>query len=804
MKSNAFDQFDAPAAPPQSAGGNAFDQFDAQTPAAPDVGMGESLARGFGQGATAGFSDEIQAGLAAGGLKLGGMLGVAPEEFAGRSLSDIYGEAKGDARGKEKAAQEANPGTYLTGDIAGSIAQPIPGGAAKSLEGLALQGTAIGGVNALGRSEATTPGELGGDVAQGGITGAVLNSALGKGAQAIGWGARKLIGVNPEKVQTFQDAGVRPTLADVTDSGVTKGFQNLIGETPFSAGVIDKGKAATVKDANKILGSVGLDVAKTQQGAGETIKSGLLDYQDRGRNVIGRLYNRLDSYIPGKTAVGTEPITKTIQDIQEIASTPGLREALDKSAAGKLMTSMQSDIEGAGGTLPYDAVKQYRTKIGRELKDVHLLRSEDEAVFDKLYGGLSETMKSAAAARGPAAMNAFEKANSVNAAFQTKLKEQINPLLKRADTQELFNKVLTNQKIGAKSQSLMDSLGAGEKQVVRGSLIKQLGENNVNEFDPVRAATRIAGLEPEARSALTSGLSKPQAAQFDKAIDALLLAKGTAAKGNPSRSLYSSIGGVSAVAGWHAPTTTLSLLAGAHITARLMTNQKFIGWLAGAPSGLTSNATKYIGKLSAVAAGDPDVQKFLDGITGISDAQAAPAPMPVPTMKPDNAASEPSPAPQQPLPPPLIGKDYLNRLERLESGGNPNAKATTSSASGSYGFTNGTWKAMVDKYGKDYGVTLKDKNNREKSGIMAELLTKENAAGLQKGLGRAPSAGELYIAHFLGKSGAVKLINNYGTNKKAATLFPDAARANKTVFFDGGRPRSVEEVYQLLHSKMAA
>lgn len=803
MKSNAFDQFDAPTAPQQSAGGNAFDQFDAQAPAAPDVGMGESLARGFGQGATAGFSDEIQAGLAAGGLKLGGMLGVAPEEFANRSLSDIYGEAKGDARGKENAAEEANPITYFVGDTAGSLAAPVPGGNVKSLSGLAKQGFVMSGLSRLGRDDNATTG----DVLESGVEGAVLNPVIGKTLGAIGQGVKKLVGVNPEKVQTFQNANIRPTLADVTDSGVTKGFQNLIGETPFSAGVIDKGKAATVKDANKILGSVGLDVAKTQQGAGETIKSGLLDYQDRGQNVIGRLYNRLDSYIPGKTAVNPNPIQKTIQDIQDGASTPGLRDVLDKSDAGKIMASIQSDIEGAGGALPYDAVKQYRTMIGRELKDAHLIRSADEAVYDRLYGGLSETMKSAAAARGPAAMNAFEKANSVNAAFQTKLKEQINPLLKRADTQELFNKVLTNQKIGAKSQSLMDSLGAGEKQVVRGSLIKQLGENNVNEFDPVRAATRIAGLEPEARTALTAGLSKSQAAQFDKAIDALLLAKGTAAKGNPSRSLYGGIGGVSAVAGWHAPTTTLSLLAGAHITARLMTNQKFIGWLAGAPSGLTSNTTKYIGKLSAVAAGDPDVQKFLDGITGISDAQAAPTAMPVPTMKPENAASEPSPTPQsqqQPLPPPLIGQDYLGRLEKLESGGNPNAKATTSSASGSYGFTNGTWKAMVDKYGKDYGVTLADKNNREKSGIMAQILTQENAKGLQNGLGRAPSNGELYIAHFLGKSGAVKLIKNYGTNKKAATLFPDAARANKTVFFDGGRPRSVEEVYQLLHNKMAA
>ena len=89
---------------------------------------------------------------------------------------------------------------------------------------------------------------------------------------------------------------------------------------------------------------------------------------------------------------------------------------------------------------------------------------------------------------------------------------------------------------------------------------------------------------------------------------------------------------------------------------------------------------------------------------------------------------------------------------------------------------------------------------------MAGALTRQNAARLRAKIGRDPTEGELYIAHFLGASGAGKLINAAATNPhvKAADLFPRAAAANRSIFYDKqGGARSVTGVYGVLVTKLA-
>jgi hypothetical protein len=57
--------------------------------------------------------------------------------------------------------------------------------------------------------------------------------------------------------------------------------------------------------------------------------------------------------------------------------------------------------------------------------------------------------------------------------------------------------------------------------------------------------------------------------------------------------------------------------------------------------------------------------------------------------------------------------------------------------------------------------------------------------------------GELYAAHFLGPQGSAKLIEAYQTSPRssAAAIFPEAAAANRPVFYHEGRPATVAEVY---------
>jgi hypothetical protein len=100
---------------------------------------------------------------------------------------------------------------------------------------------------------------------------------------------------------------------------------------------------------------------------------------------------------------------------------------------------------------------------------------------------------------------------------------------------------------------------------------------------------------------------------------------------------------------------------------------------------------------------------------------------------------------------------------------------------------------------------LKLRNDPTVNAVMAGAFTQANAALLSDRLGRSPSEGELYIAHFLGAGGAARLISSAAgdPNASAASYFPDAAKANTSIFYDRttGAPRSLTQVRDILTAR---
>ena len=88
--------------------------------------------------------------------------------------------------------------------------------------------------------------------------------------------------------------------------------------------------------------------------------------------------------------------------------------------------------------------------------------------------------------------------------------------------------------------------------------------------------------------------------------------------------------------------------------------------------------------------------------------------------------------------------------------------------------------------------------------MMAGAFANSNAKVLTDRLGRKPTDGELYMAHFLGASGASRFIRaaEANPNAKAAAFFPRAAHANNSIFYDkAGQARSLKQVYAGLVSR---
>ncbi len=173
---------------------------------------------------------------------------------------------------------------------------------------------------------------------------------------------------------------------------------------------------------------------------------------------------------------------------------------------------------------------------------------------------------------------------------------------------------------------------------------------------------------------------------------------------------------------------------------------------------------------------------------------------------------------------------YLLATAQVESGLNPRAGAATSSARGLFQFIDQTWLATIKQSGPALGygqyaaaitktasghyvvsdpvmrsAILKLRNDPTANAIMAGAFTQANAAVLSARLGRSPSEGELYIAHFLGAGGAARLISSAAANPNAsaASYFPIAAHANASIFYDRstGAPRSLAEVRNVLTAR---
>ncbi|GGB23583.1 hypothetical protein GCM10011380_11640 [Sphingomonas metalli] len=174
--------------------------------------------------------------------------------------------------------------------------------------------------------------------------------------------------------------------------------------------------------------------------------------------------------------------------------------------------------------------------------------------------------------------------------------------------------------------------------------------------------------------------------------------------------------------------------------------------------------------------------------------------------------------------------DYLMGQARVESGLNASARAGSSSATGLYQFIESSWLAVMKKHGAEHGLswaadaisqtgsgryTVSDpatrrailnlRNDPATASLMAASHAADNGQAISATLGREATGTDLYMAHFLGIGGASKFLSAMEANPSAsgAALFPSAARANRSVFFEAdGSARSLGEIYRRFAGKL--
>ena len=139
-----------------------------------------------------------------------------------------------------------------------------------------------------------------------------------------------------------------------------------------------------------------------------------------------------------------------------------------------------------------------------------------------------------------------------------------------------------------------------------------------------------------------------------------------------------------------------------------------------------------------------------------------------------------------------------------DAAGNP-----TSSAVGPFQFTKGTFLSVFKTY--DIGSTMGLDTSKMTDDAILELrkdplattlaaaaYAAENKGVLEASLKRSATDAEVYMAHFLGVSGAYKFISAYKNSPEslAKDIVPNAAASNAPVFKQGDRDLTVQEVYE--------
>lgn len=456
-------------------------------------------------------------------------------------------------------------------------------------------------------------------------------------------GIRKLAAVKPELVQAFDEAGVTPRLADVTNSKPAKAFQNLLEIYPGSASKIKKATEQQIIDIENRLAGLTKSRGGTIQETGKKIQQGAVDFKGFVKNRVNNLYDDLDKHVlaesqrqissyekymspeqmrsllmAGQQKIPVKNLLNTINDsqIQDVA-------AVGSGDTSRVLSRIGNIIDNEGN-ISYPRLKTFRSVIGAKLQSPSLM-GDERAALKKIYGGLSEDMKAAVSATGgEKGLQAFNKANNAFARSQDLLEKNINPLIEAKTPEAVYNLALSGSKQGGSNiKPIMAALNPTQKDFVRGTIVKRMGLQNAGlqdetgeAFSPNKFLTEWNKLSPEARKNIFTPDQIKSVDLLNKAISNIKETSKIVNKSN-NAPWFSWLGLAGLI--FASPLQAASSVAGAKISAEMFTNPDFIRWLAQAPKVSQKEIPKYISQLSKIAATNSaisqDILEYIDSIT---------------------------------------------------------------------------------------------------------------------------------------------------------------------------------------------
>jgi hypothetical protein len=497
-----------------------------------------------------------------------------------------------------------------------------------------------------------------------GQTVAPLVTKFVKGA-FTGYGTKAKV-ANQQRLKNFIDAGVTPSLGQVTQKRGIQTVELLLGNFPGSSGVIAK----TAQEAQDALGKKALNLGRNlinkalpanEVQVGRVINQGIKNGVNASDGFVGRfqsragvLFGELDNYVKPDDLINIGGTLDKLKGL--VAPIPGAEASsvvFKNSFLDDIFKGLQKDVAKNKGGLPYNAIKSLRNKIGNKLSSLDLVPDVDKAQLKLIYGALSEDLKAGAKQLGgQKALNAFTRSNKFYQSGLKRIESYLEPITKVADPDRIASLLLNSAKEGStRINAIKKSLTTDQYRVFLSSVIEKMGRirpgqaiagalddvvEGSGKFSSETFLTNWNKLTKEAKDVLFSGKgwSKEMIKDLDQLVSVSdIIRQSGKTFANPSGTADRVVGqglllggGATAITG--NPAYIIGLLGafgGANVTAKLFTNPSFVKWLASSTK-IAANkgidgVIESIGKLGTIM-GSADsesrqaIYEYLKALTG--------------------------------------------------------------------------------------------------------------------------------------------------------------------------------------------
>mgnify|MGYP003110804008 FL=1 len=526
-----------------------------------------------------------------------------------KEITEIFGAIGGATTGAVGGTAVAPGVGTVAGGIAGAGAGTAAG--AEVFERVAQQfGSEILRTNKEHASQRMTDFAFG-SVAQ--LVTPIIGKAIKGSITGFGKTGKKTL----DRLKNYIDAGVTPSLGQVTQKQGIQTVEMIIGNIPGGSGRIsDVAQLAQDQLGKKALNLASKTINKTlpadEVAVGRVINQGIKNGVDASDGFVGRfqaksgtLYGELDQYLKPKAPIKLDQTVAKLKDlVSPVKGAEKTSIVFKNQFLDDVLKGLESDLAKNSGALPYQAVKSVKGKIGNKLGSFDLVNPVDKAQLKTIYGTLSEDIKLALKGNTKG-LNALSRANNYYNSGLKRIDNYLEPISKTADPDRIASILINSGKEGAsRLNAVKKSLNKDQYNVFLSNVLERMGRlqpgqalsgdvlEGSGKFSSETFLTNYNKLSEAAKESLfkgkgwTSGMKK----EFD---DMLKISNFIRQSGktfrNPSGTADRLIGqGIifGGAAGGFVSNPAFALIGlplvigGSKVVASLMTNPAFIKWLA--------------------------------------------------------------------------------------------------------------------------------------------------------------------------------------------------------------------------------